>query len=263
MHGEWWQLALSAEDRELLYAEDRELLHSTALEFVALGISTILYGTTPQRHHALLLSDTLATVRTMQKGPAKALTIQAILRILKATPEYAALSPFLTIEHLYGECNPLADAASRGKRRALDALSAQLGVVTREVALSARVLRFVDDVRISARRIRAELFEAAVAEVALGAGAGESAPPARPFRPAPSPQPPGPSAGAGALATAPPRAGEGASRGENRRKAGRVGSDGPGAAGCARRRGRSAAELAARAGLIERRGQRWPRRPGR
>ena len=37
MHGEWWQLALSA--------EDRELLHITALEFVALGINIIFYGT--------------------------------------------------------------------------------------------------------------------------------------------------------------------------------------------------------------------------
>ena len=96
--------------------------------------------------------------------------VQAILRLLRATPEFQALFHTMDEFHVFGEVNVIADAASRLKLDVIQGLATQLGIAARQVQLPARALHFFEAVRAEARRIRLEMGQRASLEAAAGVG---------------------------------------------------------------------------------------------
>ena len=145
-HGDYWHLMLSA--------EDCALMHITAWEFVALGINLITFASRLEHRTIYLLSDAMATVQVMQLGAARAPVMQIIHEAILARPEYRRFDGNLLEQHVFGEMNILADAASRGKIEFLKQVASQMGVCAREIALSTHALDFLQHVREPVREFK-------------------------------------------------------------------------------------------------------------
>lgn len=139
VHGECWHFPLSQ--------ADRDLLHITAWEFVALGINIIIFGRRLSGFQVHLLADALATVQVMFHRAAHSPHMQCIHRLILALPELACLGPLRSENHVFGEVNICADAASRGRFDLLRLLGRQFGLDVRRLPLPARAFEFLRQVR--------------------------------------------------------------------------------------------------------------------
>ena len=144
VHGDWWHLELSG--------EDRELFHITALEMIALGINVIMFGEKMQGASVALCSDALATVNIINNRNAHSPALQAVQELILALPELAFIAPTLSSVHVFGEVNIMADASSRARFGLVDSVARQLGIPHRRVEPPARALAFLDAARSNARR---------------------------------------------------------------------------------------------------------------
>ena len=72
--------------------------------------------------------------------------MQIVQHHVQRLPEFDLLRPFLEPQHVYGEANIAADAASRGKGAVLRALGRALGLPFVELTVSPRAKEFVIDV---------------------------------------------------------------------------------------------------------------------
>ncbi len=146
VHGDWWHLSLTA--------EDRSIMHITTLEFVAAAINVIIFAPRLEGNQIYLYTDATSTVQVLISRAAQSPMLQSVHELLLATPEYAALAPTLSCDHVFGEVNAFADAASRNRPEVIQSLAIQVGVVARRIPLPPVALRFFEMVRSRARELQ-------------------------------------------------------------------------------------------------------------
>jgi len=139
VHGEYWHHDLSE--------EDCALMHIGAWEFVALGVNIVLYGERLQMQRVLFLGDALGPIQIMRHGAAHAPVLQIVHDIIIHLPEFCVVSPNGLQEHVYGEVNVLADAASRSRFELIHDIGRQMGFRPNRVDLSGRAYEFISQVR--------------------------------------------------------------------------------------------------------------------
>jgi hypothetical protein len=111
-HGVYWVFPIS--DKVL------KLLSIAPLELLALLGSIVIFGPTMptpgwrHKYEILLQSDSLTSTWKLQEGGGKAPIMEFIFDLLISSDEYNRLKPVLTLGHVFGEGNPMADNLSRG-----------------------------------------------------------------------------------------------------------------------------------------------------
>ena len=153
VHGEWWHLKLTS--------EDKELFHITVLELIAAGINVVVYGDLLGGCDVTLCVDALSSAQLIAAGHSRSEAMAVVWSLIQATPQYSALRPLLREAHVYGEANVMSDASSREKFEVISDVAEQCGVVATRVPLPQRALDFVEAVRVATRHLRAEKLHAA------------------------------------------------------------------------------------------------------
>jgi hypothetical protein len=120
-------------------------LHITALEFIAFGVNLIMFSDVTEDRRIVCGVDALASVQAMQNW-AHSENMQIIQQQIFELAEYDKVRPFLKTQHLYGEANIVADAASRGKDHILTSLGKALGIPMIRLPISDRARTFVSAV---------------------------------------------------------------------------------------------------------------------
>ena len=137
-YGFYWYLALQAP------------LSVPVAELMAIGIEVILFGRLAQRAPRIgIESDALASVRALVNGLSDSHAMQTVLDVLLETREWRQLTAHperVRICHIFGEGNPLADSASRGRFGLLEKLYRKLGMRAQRVELSDAAMSFVTSV---------------------------------------------------------------------------------------------------------------------
>ena len=150
-HGDYWHIPLST--------DERALLHITSLEFAAAGINLICNANRFVGHDVTVCVDALSSALVLAQA-AYSPMMQAIHELILALPEFKLLAPRLRVQHIFGEVNVFADAASRGRFKLLETIAARVGVVARKTELPQRALAFFEDVKLRARQLSAAAFAA-------------------------------------------------------------------------------------------------------
>ena len=134
-YGEWWHLELR-----------RPKLTIPTLEALAACVNYFVFQHRLQNARDVVLEiDAVASSFALAKGKAKAAGIRAVIHPFLRN-KLVNTNRFLRVEHLYGEANPLADAASRGKVAELLKLCDALGLEQQQVGLPDEAIRFIDEV---------------------------------------------------------------------------------------------------------------------
>ena len=145
-HGRHWYMALSARALRLPIA---------VLEFVGVAVNVMVFADSVAGADVAIFSDSLTTVQVMAARARSEMTM-FVHRAILALPELQALMTLgtLSINHVYGEGNVMADAVSRGYVRLLRELAAQMGVSLEEVDVPGRAWAFLDSVVDEFERLR-------------------------------------------------------------------------------------------------------------
>jgi hypothetical protein len=137
-HGLWWVLPLTE--------MQQRWLHITAREFVAVLIALLLFlPFMPPSSRVFLHSDALSAVATMKRHFSKSEVMQWIYEKLTGNKVVQAVRDRLHATHVFGAGNPMADGASRGYLKLMMALSKQLQVKLRQVAVTPEAFRLVEE----------------------------------------------------------------------------------------------------------------------
>jgi len=144
-HGEFWHIPLSQ--------EDCSLLHITAWEFIALGVNIIVFGLQLKGFRVHLFADALATVQILASQAAHSPIMQIIHDALLALPEFGHIITRGLPEHLFGECNALADAASRANFKHIYVLAQQLGITARRLTIPAQAIELISSIKKQVRAL--------------------------------------------------------------------------------------------------------------
>ena len=127
-HGFYWYMPLPIE--AVLY------LHITALEFLAMAISMIVFARYVRHfERVVLLSDALATPYRLTLGRGKSATLAYAHYLLRMTEEFQLLAPLAECAHLGGDRNLFADAVSRAWWSQLRQLAVQARIRLTELQL--------------------------------------------------------------------------------------------------------------------------------
>ena len=163
-HGAWWAWLFSSDD-------ELQHLHITSLEFVAFGVNLIMFAERSTDRKAVCGIDALTSVQALN-GWAHSEAMQIVQHHVQRLPEFELLRPFLEPQHVYGEANIAADAASRGKGAVLRALGRALGLPFVELTVSHRAKEFVNGVcnDLRAARLRSAVPTHQHAQAITGAG---------------------------------------------------------------------------------------------
>ena len=146
VHGNWWHLPLSV--------EDRSIMHITTLEFAAAAMNVIMFAPCLAGYEVFLYAVASTSVQVLLRNAAHSPMLQSAHELLLASPEYSALAPTLKYDHVFGEVNAFADAASRDRPEVILSLAVQTGVVARRVPLSQAALLYFDELRARARTLQ-------------------------------------------------------------------------------------------------------------
>ena len=139
VHGEYWHYDLNK--------VDCSLMHIGAWEFVALGINIVIYAERLPGQKILFLADALAPIQIMQRGAAHSPVLQIIHDAIIHLPEFQAIGAHGLEEHVFGEVNGMADAASRENYDFILDVGLHLGFQPRLIDLPARALEFIEHIR--------------------------------------------------------------------------------------------------------------------
>ena len=123
---------------------------------MALGVNIIVFGAALAGQRVVLLADALASVQVMVNRVAHSPVMQIFHRLILALQEMGALGANLLEEHVFGELNVLADAASRARRELIQTIATQMGLMARELPLPVRALEFIAQVRKEVRDLHLE-----------------------------------------------------------------------------------------------------------
>ena len=134
MHGLYWYFAIPEADRPLLSIPILEFL---GVCFNILAFHSRLVGLGAGAH-LLYRTDALTTARTLPEESMRSTLLVEAYQWLTAQVEWLDLAPRMSIQHCYGDCNPLSDYVSRAKWREFFQLNAQLGVKPIELELPDR-----------------------------------------------------------------------------------------------------------------------------
>ena len=139
MHGEHWCLPL---DDALVR------LPIVVLELIAVGVNLIVFAPRLRAARNIVLeTDALAAQLALRRGGAHSADLQIVHEEMLQLPQFRRLRRRLSCCHRYGEGNPAADSASRGKHAFLRTLCARLGVRERRIErLPDDALAFVERV---------------------------------------------------------------------------------------------------------------------
>ena len=135
LYGAWWRFPLR-----------RPQLTIPVLELLAACVNFIVFAEELKgARHVVMEIDALASPTVLARGRARSPGLRAVLHEFRRVPQ---LEPFtrdarLHCAHCWGEANPLADAASRNNRAALNALGAALGMQMRQVPMGTDALNFI------------------------------------------------------------------------------------------------------------------------
>ena len=118
------------------------------LEFATWGVAVLTYERYVSGHPVALFSDSLTSTDAIANDSHTSELMQYIAHRLFELPSFRALcATGLTVGHLYGEANPLADAPSRGKFALLHELCAQMGIPARRLEVPQQARDFFADIR--------------------------------------------------------------------------------------------------------------------
>jgi hypothetical protein len=119
---------------------DRALLSIPILEFLGVCFNILTFHAHVAGLGAgvqlVFRTDALTTARTLPEESMRSPLLVTAYQWLVEQQEWADLAPRATVQHCFGDCNPLSDLASRAKWEAFHRLCAQLGVKPRMVALA-------------------------------------------------------------------------------------------------------------------------------
>ena len=96
------------------------LLSIAPLELLVILGSVMTFGPTmptpdwEHKYEILLQSDSITSTWKLQEVGGKAPIMEFIFGLLVGSDEYNRLKPALTLDHVFGEGNPMADNLSRG-----------------------------------------------------------------------------------------------------------------------------------------------------
>ena len=134
MHGLYWYFGVPD--------EDRPLLSIPILEFLGVCFNVLTF-----HHHlsglgagacALLRTDALTTARTLPEQSMRSPLLVAAYQWLIEQDEWLELAPRISVQHCFGDCNPLGDMVSRAKWEDFSRLCKQLGIQPRQVELATK-----------------------------------------------------------------------------------------------------------------------------
>lgn len=135
LYGEWWHLELR-----------RAKLTIPTLEALAACINYFVFMHRLESARDVVMEiDAVASSFALAKGKARAAGIRAVMHPFLRHKKVKH-NRSLRVEHLYGEANPLADAASRGKVIELIKLYEALGLEQQQVPLPDEAIHFIDEV---------------------------------------------------------------------------------------------------------------------
>ena len=123
---------------------------------MAIGIKVILFGPLFDGCEVFLLADALASVQIISSNAAHAPTLQILHSLLLSLAEFTKLQPNVFCSYAFGRVNVLADAASRGKLQLVTSICSQMGVLARQLSVSARASEFLSQAKTCIRRLRQE-----------------------------------------------------------------------------------------------------------
>jgi hypothetical protein len=120
-HGLYWYLEIKP--------EWLEWLHITVLELLATGGSALAFAPFVSAAQSVVLqSDALATPYVLAKHKSRSANLGFAHRALLDSPDYRDVAWLAKIAHLFGDCNPFADAISRALHARFAALCRAINV---------------------------------------------------------------------------------------------------------------------------------------
>ena len=119
-------------------------MHITVLELLATGLNAIILA----RHfdaaeRVVLQSDALATPYSLTRHSEKSAILMEAHRELLADEDYCRVAERAEVAHLQGDCNPFADAVSRGDWPRFFELCRVSGIVPQEVKVPPKVYQLL------------------------------------------------------------------------------------------------------------------------
>jgi len=124
MHGLYWYFAVPDADRPLLSIPILEFL---GVCFNILTFHAHLCGLGGGAH-LLYRTDALTTARTLPEESMRSTLLVEAYQWLVAQEEWCDLAPKMSIQHVFGDCNPMSDCVSRAKWDEFFRRCAHLGV---------------------------------------------------------------------------------------------------------------------------------------
>lgn len=148
-HGAWWAMPLEPGDLAGKYR-----IPIPPLELAAAGINVMIAEPSiGPAAAATMYCDSSTSVSVLENDSARAPLMQFIHEAVRNFPEFQRLNGRLFATHLFGEGNPFADCASRGKYELLTQLCANIRVTAMRVDIPPAALAFLDAVRTRHREI--------------------------------------------------------------------------------------------------------------
>ena len=144
-HGVGWSLPLDTADRVGPYK-----LPITVCEYIAIYASLAINADRipdNDRNFAVIGSDSLGSVDAMVNLKSKTPLMQHVTVAIRDSPEFVHLQRRLGVAHVFGTGNIFADAESRSRSDTVSRLVEQLQVEYENVAVPARVVALLDEVR--------------------------------------------------------------------------------------------------------------------
>ena len=138
--GEYWSFQLPQEVR----------LHITALELLGFCVNALVFAHRRRMGMGrLYLSDASSTVATFVAQRTYSASMQVIHRVFVTSPTFDSIIIDSWVDHVNGESNPLADAASRGQHDRLRDLAVQLDIEIKPIPLNEPALQFISQVMVN------------------------------------------------------------------------------------------------------------------
>ena len=122
--------------------EDKAVLSIPILEFLGVCFNILAYhdhlGKLGGGVRVLLRTDALTAARTLPEESMRSPLLVAAYQMLTECEEWHRLAPILSVQHIFGDCNPFSDLASRARWDEFRQLCRQFGIRPQEIQLPAR-----------------------------------------------------------------------------------------------------------------------------
>lgn len=142
-HGLYWFVPVEPQDRPYVHIPVLELLGAVMNVVVLHPHLQGLVNTGNGRVRLVLRTDALTTASGLPSSSLNSDPMVAVHLAVLSSAEWQALAPYLEVEHIFGDANPLADAVSRQEWDRFHRLCAHLGVKPHRLPVPEKALRLL------------------------------------------------------------------------------------------------------------------------